>query len=118
MRVANFLTVCGKRKGISHITRGPCYAAMFATFNRAKEASEQFWAAVRDGNDLGLNDPRLKLRNMLTTHAVNDGATGKVSKVQTTNSEEMYRWCLEAWKAFREGREIKSIKTPKDRPVA
>lgn len=106
--------------GIEHLYRAPVVAAMFATMNRAvRIASEQFWPVVGGGIGVtGLSDPRHRLRNLLMTERVARGVRGAGKKGGVT-AEDMYRSCIAAWNAFREGRDLQVLRKSfsGDRPV-
>jgi hypothetical protein len=109
-----------KGTGSNHVRRRPVIAAMLATFARSAPASLEFWSAVRDGTGFGnKNDSRLVLRNMLVTSSISIGKGATIDK-KSVSSEEVYRWCVYAWNAFRRGDATKQIKAPLncDRPKA
>lgn len=111
MRVAEFLRDCPAAK--KHIQRGPIWAAMFATFDRSKSDSEAFWIGVRDGVGLEADDPRLKLSHMLMQYSVNAGLGGSSARAKTASGEEMYRWCIDAWNAYRNKKAVRFAKFDK-----
>ena len=115
-KVGAFLTETSQR--IKHIHRSPVVAAMFATFNVCEKDSIDFWTGVRDGVSLAASDPRLKLRNYLTSHFIVAGRGG-MSKDSTVNGEDMYRYCIFCWNAYRNGVSADKIRIPKseDRPA-
>lgn len=115
MKVCHLLTDC-QNLDARHLRRGPVYAAMFATFDKSEADSLKFWTAVRDGAGLDINDPRLKLRNHLQTHAVNAGRGGGSFK-RSVNGEDMYSWCIQAWNAWREKVELRAFRSVQNRPT-
>ena len=97
-----------------HLRRSPVYAAMFFTFSKNAGAAAEFWEAVRTGVNLQANDPCLRLRNHLMSHAVNAGRGGGAYK-SGVPAEEMLGWCIQAWNAHREGNELKVFRSAKER---
>lgn len=84
-----------------HVRRAAVIAAMYETFSKAAAKSEEFWLAVRLGvGMLERNDPRLKLRNALMSCVLASSAARARAGKRVTN-EEMYRWCVHAWNAWR-----------------
>lgn len=117
--VAKFLEAS---KGIAgqHVRRRPVVAAMLATFQKAPQIATEFWSAVRDGTGFGSkNDPRLVLRNGLVTSSISTGK-GATAEKKSVSAEEIYRWCIHAWNAFRRDDVMKFLKAPmsSDRPKA
>lgn len=93
-----------------HLHRAPVVAAMFATFNRAPQIALDFWGPVATGTGIDkVGDPRLKLRNELQRNAVDHGF-GAHSDKKIVSPEFMYRQCVTAWNAFREGRTLQILK--------
>jgi len=111
--VVKFLMTIDKES--RHIMRRPVVAAMFATYNKAIAAADDFWSPVRDGTGMrDSDDPRLKLRNALMSSSVNIG-NGVESK-KAVSSEEMFRWCIQAWNCYRVGQSLKQVKALLDKP--
>lgn len=109
MKVAGFLNTCAYNDS-KHIFRAPAVAAMFATFSKAPNIAKDFWRPVADGVGIDKKgDPRLRLRNWLMQTALGLGEGAKSDKKQV-NQEYMYRACVAAWNAFREGRDLQVIK--------
>lgn len=118
-KVAKFVEE-SKGTNTQHIRRRPVIAAMMATFSKSTPASIEFWTAVRDGTGMGnKGDPRLVLRNNLVTTSIGVGV-GATTDKKSAGSEEVYRWCVFAWNAFRRGDQVKILKAPlnADRPKA
>lgn len=117
IRVANCLKLYPSS---SHIKRGPVYAAMFATYNKHQADSDAFWEGVVTGANLTVTDPRLKLRNALSSHSINAGRGGGRIHNTTVSGEEMYRWCIYAWNAYRSKQDMKLLRAQLNapRPVA
>jgi len=101
-KIAEFMG--GSHKANRHIHRSPVCAAMYATFDVSHSHSVGFWSAVRDGAELAIDDPRLKLRNYLLTHSVVAGRGMGTAKTQSVSGEIMYRTCIGHWNAWRDGK--------------
>lgn len=108
-KVCSFLDKYSSRD-FKHIQRAPVVAAMFATFHKAPQIALEFWVPVATGTGIEkIGDPRLKLRNALQVAAVDVG-NGSHSDKKTVSQEFMYRQCIIAWNAFREGRSLQLLK--------
>jgi len=93
-----------------HIFRSPVVAALYATFNKAPQIATDFWNPVADGTGIEKKgDPRLKLRNILMQTAVESGGGARSNK-QSVSQELMYRMCIAAWNASREGRSLQILR--------
>lgn len=93
-----------------HILRRPVIGAMFATFNKAAAPAREFWQAVRDGvGFVDKHDPRLTLRNGLLSASISLGIGAQPDR-KSVAVEEMHRWCLNAWNAWRRGDQLKILK--------
>lgn len=93
-----------------HIMRAPVVAAIFATFHKAPQIALDFWGPVASGTGIEkVGDPRLKLRNALQVVAVDVG-NGSHSDKKTVSQEFMFRQCITAWNAYREGRSLQLLK--------
>ncbi len=119
MQIGTFLREGSGGHGIDtrHIRKAATVAAMFATYHSAPLVAAAFWATVRDGVGIAeKGDPRLTLRNQLMTTAVASGA--KAHDTRTVAAEEMYRWCIMAWNAHRNNKQLKVIRadTSGERP--
>lgn len=107
--------VCGfldrhSSRDYRHLMRAPVVGAMFATFHKAPQIAIEFWTAVATGTGIEkVGDPRLKLRNELMRVAVDTG-NGSHSDKKTVSQEFMFRQCITAWNAFREGRTLQLLK--------
>ena len=111
-KVATFLETCNAES--KHMLRRPVIASLFATFHKAQAAATDFWQPVRDGTGFkDTEDARLKLRNQLMSSSVAVGA-GAAEEKRSVKTEEMYRWCLHAWNAYRMDRPIKQLKASTD----
>lgn len=102
-----------------HVRRGPVVAAMFETFSKVPTKAEEFWAAVRDG--LGITekaDPRKTLADGLRNSSVE--GRGINTKLKPVSREAMYRWCIQAWNAWRKEQTLRTLRfVPNDkRPKA
>lgn len=113
MKVGKFLDGC-QVKTARHLRRSPVYAAFFATFDKSESDAIEFWEAVRDGANLSIDDPRLKLRNHLQGHAVNAGRGGGSYK-NNVCADDMFGWCIQAWNAFRTNSSVKAFRTYEER---
>lgn len=89
------------RQQSKHMRRAPVVAAMFNTWQKAKTASDDFWAAVRDETGEKPASPDRKLARYLLTAGVDMGA-GR-SRLHVVSSREMYVKCLHGWNAWRKG---------------
>ena len=93
-----------------HLMRAPVVGAMFATFNKAPQIALDFWGPVATGTGIDkVGDPRLKLRNELQRVAVDSGQ-GSLSHKKIVSQEYMFRQCVAAWNAFRDGRSLQLLK--------
>jgi len=92
-----------------HLRRSPVYAAIYATFQKSESAAKEFWYAVKVGSNLEPQDPRLKLRNHLMTHAINAGRGGGSYK-KGVSGNDMYGWCIQAWNASRDNKKLGSFR--------
>lgn len=116
-KIGAFIEASGGHNA-AHVRRRPVIAAMFATFNKAAGPADEFWSSVRDGTGFGnVNDPRLRLRNNLRDAAISTGR-GTTDEKRSVSGEEMYRWCILSWNAWRRGDAMKLLKAPMncDRP--
>lgn len=109
LKVCAFLDNLSPREN-KHMFRSPVVAAMFATFERAPQIAREFWSPVADGTGMTQKgDPRLKLRNELLQTVVGLGV-GALSEKRKVTQEHMYRLCLAAWNAYREGRPLQILR--------
>ena len=100
------------------LRRSPVIAAMFTTFDKAVKASGEFWDCVREGTGfIDKNDPRLRLRNALMTSRI---TKGQKQVTKRASEEEMFRWCISAWNAWRRGDTLTALRAVMnaDRPKA
>lgn len=94
----------------SHVHRGPAMAGMLATFEKNAKKAIEFWTSVRDGTGFtDKDDPILTLRNALLTHAVSHGR-GNITGKKAVTGEEMFRWCILCWNAFRRGETLRILR--------
>lgn len=102
-----------------HLRRAPVIAAMFETFARSPEHAGEFWMSVATGLDLkSASDPRKRLHKLLLTTAVMSGRGGVNATqlgMKAIGSEPMYRICIGCWNAWRESREIQTLRVPSQR---
>jgi hypothetical protein len=114
-KVGNFIN--GYKTGdIKHIFRAAVVGAMYSTFDKAPEKSIEFWNSVITGENLSKDDPRMVLRNKLMTASIGSQTINTGHKQDMTSSEEMMRWCVYAWNAYRDDKAISSLKTQLDKP--
>lgn len=97
------------------LRRAPCYAAMIATFEKDPVAASQFWIPVTSGAELKINDPRLILRNFLTSHVLD--TKGITSSKKVINQNQMFWVCLTSWNKWRNGNTVTVLRMPKERPT-
>jgi hypothetical protein len=92
--------------------RASVTAAMFATFDVAPKAAEEFWTPVLSGLQLQCKtDPRFQLRNfMMTTRQSMEG------RFRAVSAEDAYRVCLMAWNKWRKGQECVKLMVVDKRP--
>ena len=97
------------------VRRAAVLGAMFATFEKSVELSNEFWTPVVSG--IGLpekNDPRYQLRRWIETHTQSSGNALGVK----TSTEENYRVCVNCWNKWRSGDTMDIVRTPDSRPKA
>lgn len=110
IKVAGFLDK-HTSKDHKHLMRTSVVGAMFATFNKAPHVATEFWGAVANGTGIEkVNDPRLRLRTALMQAAVALGNGSHSEKRHMVSQEYMYRQCITAWNAYRDGRPLQVIK--------
>ena len=104
-------------RNIDWLRRSPVIAAMYTTFEKAIKASGEFWDAVSEGVGFAnKNDPRLRLRDALMNCKIRHGSgEGRISRGQTksVSSEEIFRWSINAWNAWRNGEKLMSLRAGK-----
>lgn len=89
-------------KATRHLQRVPVVAAMFMTYQRAKQASTDFWSAVRDATGTTPDTPDRKLEKFLsTTRALGGRSTGSIPTRYRITPREYLVKCLRAWNAWR-----------------
>ena len=99
-----------KPSDAKHVRRAPVIGAMFATFAKAPHMASEFWVTVRDGLGIGSkSDPRHTLRNLLLSSGLQKSVVANGDN-KILLSEEMYRACIIAWNAWRQGRDLKQIR--------
>lgn len=112
-RVREYAVQSGSFSASPFLDRSPVYAAMFDTFSVAPQRAAEFWSSVRDGTNMPLTtDPRLVLRNALSKARLMLSASAKTRQAggRTTGQEEMFRWCIITWNAWRRGEEVKLLR--------
>lgn len=92
----------GAKSSNMHLWRSPVVAAMYATFQKSRKASGEFWLAVRDGTGASPKVPDRVLHRFLLTKfvQVGQGSTSRSAK-SLCGPREMYVKCLHAWNAWR-----------------
>jgi hypothetical protein len=95
--------VLGSRnENTRHIWRASVLAAMYATFQKSRKASHEFWLAVRDGTGQTPKTPDRVLNKYLLSRTVELRGGGlRASKTAVASPREMYVKCLHAWNAWR-----------------
>lgn len=90
--------------------------AMFATFKKNAKAAEAFWTQVVTGVGIGKKSPVLQLQSYLLRLR---NPTGRQRDRLRAPDEEIYRACLLAWNAWRDGRTLPALKpgSLKERPA-
>lgn len=96
------------------IRRAAVLASLFATFDKAVKASEEFWEPICSG--IGLSDRkdhRWLLRRFIESHS-HTIRRGK----DVITQEQLHRVCIQVWNHWRNGTPITSIRpvTGEDRP--
>lgn len=104
---ANFVlllreTIGNPCRSTSHVTRAAVVAAMYLTWQKAKQASTTFWTAVKDGSGADHNSPDRVLNKWLlqTSSKIHYGT---VTHAKMAGVHEMMVRCLHAWNAYRKG---------------
>lgn len=118
-RVVEFVVANGgfTSEGSKFMDRSSVYAALLETFGAVPTKAPEFWNAVATGARLEDHDPRLKLRNtLMVTKLHNANAKVKGQAGRSAGTEEMYRWCVHAWNAWRKGEKLRQLKTSTDTP--
>jgi hypothetical protein len=95
----------------AHIRRKGVVAAMFATWSKSAQASQDFWTGVVTGEMLTRNDPKMRLRTFLQDSVV-QGSLGTNSAKRVVDAEGMYRASIIAWNAHRDSKEVKQTLRP------
>lgn len=100
------------------LRRAPVVAAMFETFSKVVQPSDEFWTSIKTG--VGFNsayDPRLRLRNSLQEFKMTAASTAR-SKGKGVDGETLYRWCINCFNVWRKGENLKQVRTTKERQRA
>lgn len=87
--------------------RSSVMASLYETFNKLPNKAADFWNPVLTGlNFDGKTDPRFKLHNGLRESIVSYSSIvgrNKTSGKRSVTVEEMYRWGVVSWNAWRKG---------------
>lgn len=109
------------------VFRSAVISALFETMQKLPDGADKFWDPVRTGVGLTSDlDPRKKLRDTLMSAKIVTIKTKTVSKrirgsdKKLTSAEEVYRWCIYAWNAWRREETLYYLRAPMDcdRPKA
>lgn len=113
--------------GPTFMRRAAICAAILATSNKAVQPSMEFFDTISSG--LGITkktDARKTLREWLMTSSLSSGAgmtmkgngTGKgLRPTRLVGTEDVYRVCLSAWNAWRQGKPYTVVRLPNSRPT-
>lgn len=93
--------LAGSRENTGHMWRSPVVSAMYATFQKSKKASHEFWMAVRDGTGANHKSPDRVLSRFLLSKTVKRSVHKNRGKGTIAGPREMYVKCLHAWNAWR-----------------
>ena len=99
-----------------HLWRSPVSAVLIETMSKAPLiARRDLWEPVATGVGFGNeHDPRLTYRNALMNSTINTG-NRLINNKRIVSSEQMFRWGQAAWNAFRDGRELRVMRTQSSR---
>lgn len=107
--VGNFIQSHQSDK-IKFLRRAPVVAAMFATFNKDASAAQEFWDSVALGVGFPhADDPRRVLRDNLMQSSIKSTRSANSTK-KAVSQEEMLRWSIQAWNAYRRGERLKVLR--------
>jgi hypothetical protein len=108
-RVAGFIISAMTTHPDARYLRGrPVTAAMLATFCTDDAAASDFWSGVADSGALAKTDPRVLLSKELSSPPRLDRTSIESS------DEKVYRLCAVAWNAWRDNRQLKVLRQPRD----
>jgi hypothetical protein len=94
------------------LRRSSVVGAMFFTFQKSVQASDEFWGRVYDGINLqAKTDARWQLREYLQSHG--HSIIGGMEKV---SQEQMLCTALNLWNHWRSGTPVRFVKTVNERP--
>ena len=94
-------------KSCKHMLRGAVVRAMIETWRIDKDAALVFWEKVRDGANLEVKAPELKLRSYLMGCSLVGSGRGVGSDVRSgdlASAREIYVKSIHAWNAKRRGK--------------
>ena len=99
------------------VRRGPVVAGMLATFEHRPRLAEGFWRPVCTGVGFeDIKDPRLVLRNWLSSVTVRTGAGASASGKKSVAPQVIYFTCLQMWNHWRDGKTVTNVRPPKAEP--
>lgn len=84
------------------LMRSPVIRAMHLTFRKAKQASTEFWQAVRDETAPNRENPTRILARYLVRVSLGGGKQSKAT-TELVSSREVFVKCIHAWNAWRKG---------------
>jgi len=93
-------------KASKHLMREPIFNAMYQTILADAEMAEIFWGQVREGYMLKPRQPAFVLREKLLVTKIASGHGTHMTSGRRVPHNEMYAWCIHAWNAMRDDRQI------------
>jgi hypothetical protein len=117
-KVAQFqFTKLTKKNGPHMHNRAPVIGAMFATFNVAPRVAWEFWEVVLNGGQAATH-PAQALMKYLMGSKIYSNCTSGPRRCKPVSREDMYRTCILAWNAFRQGNLVRDFPVPDKREEA
>lgn len=105
------------KRDLTWMDRSAVFAAMLEIFAAVPTKAAEFWEKVVTGAELKEGDPRLKLHNsLMVAKLLNAQAKTTPKNGVNAASEEMYRWCIQAWNAWRAGETMRVLRAKMDKP--
>jgi hypothetical protein len=93
-----------KNEDTACLWRVPVVAAIFATYQKDREAAKAFWRAVRDGSGAKPDLPDRKLQKWLLALAPSGGRGSGTPTAEKVVAKTVLGRCIEAWNLHREGK--------------